>query len=148
MKFQNEYVTPDVALRLKEIGYDDECGSWYIYSQDRSIIGTTVNRMATTARLNWNTRISRISAPSITECLDWFREKNNLDVYVIVDCNVNEILGHTGYIHRLMAADEPFYIKVSEEGLSNWDYYKVLNKTILEAINYLENGSNSSTTQL
>lgn len=137
MKFQNEYVTQKVAIELKQIGYHEECGSWYLHSEKSGISSTTISRMANATKLNWNLRSTRISAPTLTECLEWLRD-NRIDVWVTTDCNVNEILGYTGHIHLLMCATLPNYFEVEMDNVQdNYDYYKVMEETIIKALTYL-----------
>ncbi len=137
-----KYVTPEIAIALKELGFNYSCFAYYLRNQETGVISVNIPTRTLKFEENWNATLpTRVSAPLWMDAMDFLRDKHLLDIHVRVDCNVNEILGNTGVIHRLMATETP-YIEVQGATIEeDFDYYKVLELTILQAIKLIKNGS-------
>jgi len=73
---KKEFITYEIALRLKELGFDEEC---FMIFRDG-----TLKAPALTDWYNHNCRIGNtISAPLWQQVIDWFREKHNIHIEIL-----------------------------------------------------------------
>lgn len=129
-----KYVPYNIALELRELGFVTETFAYYL----RNL--TTGEHIDTPTRTlkfeeNWNgTLPTRVSAPLWMEAMDFLRDKFNIDLYLVNECSPNESYGFEGRIKVIMSypviSAEVFPDNVGDE----FDYYKVLELTILKAI--------------
>ena len=76
---QNQFCNYEIALKLKELGFDEECLG--IYEPELNINSYGVG-------VNWNTenvndvKKEWCSAPLLQQAIDWFREKYNIHIYI------------------------------------------------------------------
>ena len=77
---EKQFVTYEIALKLKELGFDEECLAWYlpeIYIKDNictPILGAYCR--------NWSSSKDRLNCPLYQQVTDWFREKHNIHIEV------------------------------------------------------------------
>ena len=64
---EKEFVPYELAVKLKELGFDDPCSGWY--TPDKSLIKEYVTKM-------------HLKAPLYQQAFRWFREKYYLDSWV------------------------------------------------------------------
>ena len=72
---KKQFVTYEVALKLKELGFDEECLG-YFGIQNELKIEISYNSDPNLIRRNF------ISAPLWQQVIDWFREKHNIYIYI------------------------------------------------------------------
>lgn len=70
-------VPKSIALKLREIGYDELCVCYYYITGSSYPIRSTGNLH------NWNSYALRVSAPSILEVIQWFEIQHNLMGWII-----------------------------------------------------------------
>ena len=75
------FVTYDIALAMKELGFDEECCAIYRKSHLYPILGFE--------KFN-SVKKSVIAAPLWQQCVDWFREKQNINVEINYIPNINK----------------------------------------------------------
>ena len=70
---KKEFIPYELALALKELGFDEPCLGWYLPEiVDKGniasvILGSYINK--------WNKFGDRLSAPTFSQAFRWFREK-------------------------------------------------------------------------
>lgn len=76
-------VTYDLALKLKEIGFNDPCYvCYYTHGMKETIHDPTRNELFQCHNYNRNAKEDQASAPLYDQVLSWFRDK---DYYLVVD---------------------------------------------------------------
>jgi len=86
---KEQFVTYDIALKLKELGFDEECLCTYGKSDKRFMRNPGTNMIDEPVEDNpyyWqNSKVheSVICAPLWQQVIDWFREANNLQVEIL-----------------------------------------------------------------
>lgn len=130
------FVPYDLALKLKEKGFDLDCLGFYgddgklYFDQPVSNFCDGINPLYTVA-------------PLFQQVIDWFREKHDIYVFVapFVNYNVKNLQFTTCVVFTGRYGREwrhnPFCPKEGDE-LFN-DYYKALTKAIEEALKFFEN---------
>lgn len=138
------YVCPEVALAMKEEGFRNECSNYYSYSEGK--IGNALNNRQSIKCIteNYNKESNKVSAPTYQQALDYLRFKKYIDIHVATECTVNEILGYTGHIHFIMGLENTRVLVESEDEKENFDYYLMLEKTILAALKLYHDSSITS----
>ena len=102
----NEFVPYDIALAMKELEFDEPC--FYVWNIDTKELfssnSTDINGQPTNLDLMGNVSIT---APLYQQAFSWFREKYNLDSYILPleDRHNPGIIGyqykiHIPYIHK------------------------------------------------
>src|SRR5690606_4689948 len=71
---EKEFVPFYLAVRLKELGFDEECLGYYRSPTNRIIYGFELH--------NTPEHVLTVKAPLWQQSFDWFRERYNLDSYV------------------------------------------------------------------
>lgn len=73
---KDNFVSYEIALKLKELGFKEECLGWYLFEiANKENISSVI--LASFIR-NWNHYGDRINAPLYQQVFKWFREKHNL----------------------------------------------------------------------
>jgi len=140
------FVKFTLASKLKKKGFNEPCFGHYENQRKKLVINYTnlppVHPMAKKRPkmfevTNMNSELPQwaTSAPTYQQVVDWFREKHNIDINVFSDCNVNEILGYTYQIHRLMAISNVF---LTNKKIPYYEHYKALSKAIEEALKLIK----------
>ena len=70
---KKEFVTYELSLELKQLGFDKPCFGVYFNSTQELFIGKKVNQY---------TEDVRTSAPTYSQCFRWFRDKKLSDMCV------------------------------------------------------------------
>ena len=86
---KKQFVTYEIALKLKELGFDEEClGFWYVSQINNSCIelrhGMCIFK-STSIELSKYPK--NVLAPLWQQCVDWFREKHKINIFF--DCEMN-----------------------------------------------------------
>ena len=133
---KEQFVTYEIALGLKELGFDEECFAIFF----RTILnnGRTVNYISDDwespfykNRTNSESNsVDIVSAPLWQQVVDWFREKHN--IHIVVSGKLIDYSEHKTYLWEIYGdfeelPGEPY------EGLDK-DYYKARKQAILKAI--------------
>jgi hypothetical protein len=71
-----EFIPYELALELKELGFDEYCFAWYD-SEDQEILNYD-NTRNSCGWLNGND----CTAPTYSQSFRWFREKHDIDIYI------------------------------------------------------------------
>lgn len=76
---KNEFVSYEIALSLKELGFNEPCFTYYKNDQLSNILELVKN----SEMENVNNEVDNyISAPTFSQAFRWFREKYKLDSYI------------------------------------------------------------------
>ena len=92
---ENQFVTYELAVKLKGFGFDKNCFSYY-RCDEKFITLTNYHD-------NHNDSESRVSAPLWQQAFDWFREKHNL--HGLNSCLINSewsiVIDNTSNSHQI-----------------------------------------------
>jgi hypothetical protein len=72
---EKEFVPYELAVKLKELGFDESCFGFYYDDGELKIKEGNISRLG------------YINAPTFSQAFRWFREKHNYDV--VVSCSYN-----------------------------------------------------------
>jgi hypothetical protein len=117
---KEQFVTYEIALELKELGFNEECLFWY---NPTSIINLEGQYWRNSS--NW-LNSDQCTAPLWQQVIDWLREKYDINIDIAKICN-----GSNNYHFALNLTWE--YI----EGT----YYKMREQAILKAIELVKNNN-------
>jgi len=97
---KDNFVSYEIALKLKELGFKEECLGWYLFEiANKENISSVI--LASFIR-NWNHYGDRINAPLYQQVFKWFREKHNLPSEVRFVTNLKV------YDYRITKIDIPY----------------------------------------
>ena len=117
---EKQFVTYEIALKLKELGFDEECfgryeGSDYYLEKWNEV---KLEPTHTTSQNTFSWQLA--SAPLWQQVIDWFREKHKIRV-----CNLVNIYIEATFI---------IYHSTDVEVIDGNDFYKTREQAILKAI--------------
>jgi len=69
------FVPYEIALALKELGFDEPCFTIFLKKEFRGHIGLMLEGFPINSETN---NIDIVSAPTFSQCFRWFREKHGL----------------------------------------------------------------------
>ena len=79
---KEQFVTYEIALKLKELGFDEECLSFWFKKEHKLSIEITYGGLIRMCEINKNSQYDNISnyisAPIWQQAIDWLLEKHNL----------------------------------------------------------------------
>jgi hypothetical protein len=135
--YEKIFLTPDLAERLKDLGFDEPCISfWQKHDSGYSISQRNASVVHGHTYESISHKISGdiyFLAPTLTQAIDFLSGKC-VDIIVYTDRTINEILGYTGEIR---IGYESWKI-LGETIEDNYSYTAVMNQTIGAAITILE----------
>lgn len=79
---KNQFVTYEIALKFKEINFDEECLYSFEYGN-----GGLECKLNPQLKTNSTCNIGEIVASLWQQCVDWFREKHKINIFF--DCEMN-----------------------------------------------------------
>ena len=91
---KKEFVPYELALKLKELGFDEPCLACYIDEEDKDILSFSFDsndcyQEIEDNELKRNTQFKNsITAPTFSQAFKWFREK--YDLHLLPSKNVNK----------------------------------------------------------
>ena len=82
---KEQFITYEIALKLKELGFDEECFAWFDENKEIRIAPDVYKKWTSKPLTNLNIikvfNIDCITAPLYQQVIDWFREKHKIDIY-------------------------------------------------------------------
>ena len=91
-----EFVPYELALELKQLGFDDKCIHHYKKNMEGGHSTIPTFEMNTPFGKNYNSFTSRVSAPTYSQAFRWFREKGIISE---IHSDFDRMLGYNrGYI--------------------------------------------------
>lgn len=102
---EKEFVSYDLALKLKELDFDEECLGYYRSPTNRIIYGFELH--------NTPEHVLIVKAPSWQQAFDWFREKHNL--FVKIDFFQSDEFKGIDYDYSIFDLSKPF----KEDGITD-----------------------------
>ena len=77
------FVSRELALKLKEVGFDEPCIKYYLTKDSTA---TTINGADKFLEgFNYNSIANRISVPMYQHVIDWFRENHNIMIEITLE---------------------------------------------------------------
>jgi len=123
MKIEDNFVPYELALKLKEKGFEDECFKKYI----AGCLWSNPSVPETYKFIHSNS--SDCLAPLYQQVVDWFREKHNIHIHI----SLNQF-GY-GWMFALISTTHYKSVKDLVGGVKfKWTYYETLNKAIEESL--------------
>ena len=113
---KKEFVTYEIALELKQLGFNEPCFGWFTGSYLR--IGSVVENKHVQGE-------DEILAPTFSQAFRWFEEKYSYFVAVKTDTTPNEILGFDYYIKSWKFGPKYFNF-FKEKGEGNIKVIKIM----------------------
>lgn len=115
---EKQFVTYEIALKLKELGFDKECLANYYHETEIGIVLDIGN--------NYNLKI--VNAPLYSQAIDWFREKHGIDI--IIRPFTGDIVGEKTYASDIYISKTNTSIKLKREN----SYHEAREQAILKCI--------------
>lgn len=84
---KKQFVTYEIALKLKELGFDEECFGYYSKQHDDSYFLCIYQQEDEYSK-------ERLEAPLWQQVIDWFREKHDIIINIFYE---KDVLGWKGY---------------------------------------------------
>jgi hypothetical protein len=107
----NEFVSYEIALKLKELGFDESCFTYYyeLTSNLRTHLGVDINNAWT---YSGNKKLGFTLAPLYQQVFRWFREKHNWQfiIQATKDKHSHE-LGYNYWIWNSKTSEEHYMPK-------------------------------------
>lgn len=129
---KKQFVTYEIALRLKELGFDEECICRYnSYGALKHCISGTNPDIDD--YISFNKYDDRLLAPLYQQVIDWFREKHNIDI--IIKPWSGDKVGEKTYAADVFIFGTITYIKLKREGT----YEEARDQAILKCIELCQN---------
>ena len=128
---EEQFVTYDVALKLKELGFKEKClASFHFISKDIVIMGNK--------EFSFN-KAFELSAPLWQQVIDWFREEYNIQIVNMLPIPPEAILASQGRLdhkkgHCFILYSTDWNPRLRGFDFYNEDYYKAREAAILKAI--------------
>jgi len=113
---EKEFVTYEIALELKNLGFNERCYGCFSHLDNREL---------RTSRVYTNGVSENIAAPLYQQAFRWFEEKYSYFVDVKTDTTPNEILGFDYYIKSWKFGPRYFNF-FKEKGEGNIKVIKVM----------------------
>jgi len=145
---KEQFATYEIALKLKELGFDEKCLAYY-HNQVEPSFCNNLDRgnSVTNSESRYILYPQDCSAPLWQQAIDWFREKHNINVNIYIKKVVN---GNTIPIYEFNIffitenRDNKYYGKSldydSQENNENFIHYdKAREIAILKAIELCKN---------
>ena len=83
---KKQFVTYEIALKLKELGFDKKCLAWFAENKEIQIAPDVYKKWTSKPLTNLNIikvfNIDCITAPLYQQVTDWFREKHNIHIEI------------------------------------------------------------------
>ena len=83
---KKQFVTYEIALKLKELGFDEECLAWFDENKEIQIAPDVYKKWTSKPLTNLNIikvfNIDCITAPLYQQVTDWIREKHNIHIEI------------------------------------------------------------------
>ena len=128
---RNQFCSYEIALKLKELGFDEECFSAYTEDGGLMDIGNYSN-YDEIGELDGHSYYISCLSPIWQQVIDWLREKYNLCIEI--QCPQREFDFYSWTIHEPLGInDEEYNCQTYEDGFTN-NYYKAREQAILKVI--------------
>jgi hypothetical protein len=76
---KNEFVPYELALRMKQIGFNENKFAYYYLHKDKPLLETQ-------GSYDFGTHSNSVSAPLYRQAFRWFRDKYNIFPEILTDC--------------------------------------------------------------
>ena len=134
---KEQFVTYEIALKLKELGFDEKCFAWFAENKEIQIAPDVYKKWTSKPLTNLNIikvfNIDCITAPLYQQVTDWFREKHNIWIQI-------EMQYYDGITYTYTIIQNNGKVIKSEEEFHK--YYETREQAILKALNLINNTKN------
>ena len=119
---EKEFIPYEIALKLKELGFDEECLAWYYLPANTSSENDYILALDSETPEN---QIVYIKAPLWQQCIDWFRKIPEISIEILYEGGL-----HSDTFEYSYQIFSNYYSPKSEK----MNYYKCREQAILKAI--------------
>jgi hypothetical protein len=120
-----QFVTYEIAVALKELGFDEDCLAHY-YGEYKDLMHCCENSME--GDFTVYNRTDSINAPLWQQVIDWFREKElSIDIYTVYG------FSNPMYSFDIFIKNNIYHLNIFKIG-GDKDYNKIRKQAILRAI--------------
>lgn len=130
---KEQFVTYEIALALKELGFDKQCLAYF--RQDGTLKFILNPSMCTNTQLKG---VNLLAAPLWQQAIDWFREEKDIHVNITPSFNFElDIIDGYNISDIYNSKTETLYMATNEDDYDS--YYKAREQAILKAIELCKN---------
>jgi hypothetical protein len=119
-----QFVTYEIALKLKELGFNEEC---------LAVFQIPYKKLTITGNSNVKLKMETINAPLYQQVIDWFREKHKYSVSIHVDED-NSTPSDIKYWYCIDSFFEVPNNKIVREGIEEVDNFSSFEEAREQAI--------------
>ncbi len=134
------FVSPELAQKLRSIGFDYPCLRYYSSTKSRLFIMTNVKSFDGTK--NEDLAPYRLAAPIYQQVTDWLREKQGIEFYIVPNLNLDNksiVKKSAGYRYNFYNKVGDNYFTVHNElSVTYSTYYEAMIKAIEKAIEFIK----------
>lgn len=115
-KINHEFAPYELSVKLKELGFDEECLGSFIKLSDGSqylLVGEMNSRVMDELNTQFKTTKFQLIAPLWSQIFDWFREKHNL--FCKIDFFQSNEFEGLDYDYSIFDLSKPF----KEDGITD-----------------------------
>ena len=129
------FVPYEIALALREIGFDEPCFTYWVHDGEQITFATDHNRFGWSMIGFTNSQMDKkhglCTAPLYDQVIDWFIKKHDIIIYPFYDKST-----YYAWLVNLIKGNE--YISVSHPKDKFPNRYEALNTGILKAIEIIK----------
>jgi len=136
---KSQFVNYEIALALKELGFDEECLRYYglkrysLTTEYATDIGELLTEKIFRYLSSYQKDLKLLKAPFWQQAIDWLREKHNVDI--IIKPWTGDIKGEKNYAADVCIFGTTIYIKLEREKF----YEEAREAAVLKAIELIKN---------
>ena len=137
---EKQFVTHEIALKLKELGFDEECINeyWFTCKKLRFSFESIKNIYHYERSNSDNNDISLISAPLWQQVIDWFRDKHHTNIEINRFPNISKwgfVVTDMTIIPKQQTRKENINMSLKVADVRRFDeYFECREQAILKAI--------------
>jgi hypothetical protein len=92
---EKEFVPYELALRMKQLGFDEPCLGYY-FGKDRKVYISNDEHVMAPFNPNLDSKVM-FRAPTFSQAFRWFREKYNIHSFII------PLIDEVGFVYKYQA---------------------------------------------
>ena len=136
---EKQFVTYEIALKLKELGFDEVCLAVYFRNKFQLVKGFNINNVD----LHVANQMDAILAPLWQQCIDWFRDKHHTNIEINRFPNISKwgfVVTDMTIIPKQQTRKENINMSLKVADVRRFDeYFECREQAILKAIELCQN---------
>ena len=139
---EKQFVTYEIALKLKELGFDEKCLAWFDENKEIQIAPDVYKKWTSKPLTNLNIikvfNIDCVTAPLWQQCIDWFRDKHHTNIEINRFPNISKwgfVVTDMTIIPKQQTRKENINMSLKVADVRRFDeYFECREQAILKAI--------------